>query len=130
MTEKIGVIGTPGKWSTEALADALEQRTGFRLVVDMSCVTLDLVSGALTCDGIDLASLDGLVIKKISEVYSPHALDRLEMLRVAEARGICAPVALRERDRQTLGLRQPRPPPNHVVAVRLESRGAYSNFLS
>ena len=88
MTEKIGVIGTPGKWSTEALADALEQRTGFRLVVDMSCVTLDLVSGALTCDGIDLASLDGLVIKKISETYSPHALDRLEMLRVAEAKGV------------------------------------------
>ena len=31
MTEKIGVIGTPGKWSTEALADAFEARTGCAL---------------------------------------------------------------------------------------------------
>ena len=88
MTERIGVIGTPGKWSTEALADAFEARTGFRMVIDMARVTLDLGSGRLMCDGVDLTSLDGLVVKKISEVYSPHALDRLEMLRVAEARGV------------------------------------------
>ncbi|MGR3805731.1 GAK system ATP-grasp enzyme [Marinibacterium profundimaris] len=88
MTEKIGVIGTPGKWSTEALADALEVRTGYRLVIDMAHVTLDLATGRLMFEDIDLCALDGLVIKKISEVYSPHALDRLEMLRVAEARGV------------------------------------------
>lgn len=88
MTEKIGVIGTPGKWSTEALADAFEARTGYRRVIDMGQVTLDLSSGALLYDGIDLCGLDGLVIKKISEQYSPHALDRLEMLRVAQARGV------------------------------------------
>ena len=88
MTEKIGVIGTPGKWSTEALADAFEARTGYRQVIDMGRVTLDLERGGLLCDGVDLTTLDGLVIKKISEVYSPHALDRLEMLRVAEAKGV------------------------------------------
>ncbi|MGB0903923.1 MAG: GAK system ATP-grasp enzyme [Mangrovicoccus sp.] len=81
------MIGTPGKWSTEALADALEARTGFRQVIDMAQVTLDLEAGTLLSDGVDLAALDGLVLKKISEVYSPDALDRLEMLRVAEARG-------------------------------------------
>ena len=44
MTElKIGVIGIPGKWSTEALADAIEARTGFRRVIDMGAVALDLV---------------------------------------------------------------------------------------
>ena len=32
MTDKIGVIGTPGKWSTEALADAIEARTGETVV--------------------------------------------------------------------------------------------------
>lgn len=85
---KIGVIGTPGKWSTEALADALEARTGYRLVIDMSKVTLDLAEGALMFEGTDLATLDGLVIKKIAETYSVHALDRLEMLRIAEARGV------------------------------------------
>ncbi|NIZ13657.1 GAK system ATP-grasp enzyme [Phaeobacter sp. HF9A] len=89
MTEqKIGVVGIPGKWSTEAIADALEARTGFRLVIDMAEVSLDLGSGALLYRGQDLCQLDGLVIKKISEVYSTHALDRLEMLRVAEARGV------------------------------------------
>lgn len=85
---KIAVIGTPGKWSTEALADALEARTGFRLVVDMGRVALDLSSGALTFEGTDLATLDGLVIKKIAEDYSVHALDRLEVLRRAEAQGV------------------------------------------
>ncbi|KUP93352.1 GAK system ATP-grasp enzyme [Tritonibacter horizontis] len=89
MTElKIGVVGIPGKWSTEAIADALEARTGFRLVIDMAEVTLDLGSGALIYRGQDLCQLDGLVVKKISEIYNYHALDRLEMLRVAEARGV------------------------------------------
>lgn len=88
MTEKIGVIGTPGKWSTEALADALEARTGYRQVIDMARVTLDLETRALVCNGVDLCALDGLVVKKIAETYSPDALDRLEMLRVAEAKGV------------------------------------------
>lgn len=89
MTEpRIGVVGIPGKWSTEALADALEAQTGYRLVIDMAQVTLDLATGAAWYGGTDLGTLDGLVIKKISEVYSPHALDRLEMLRVVEARGV------------------------------------------
>ncbi|CAN0576518.1 unnamed protein product, partial [Ectocarpus sp. 12 AP-2014] len=54
----------------------------------MARVTLDLATGRLMFDGTDLCALDGLVIKKISETYSPHALDRLEMLRVAEAKGV------------------------------------------
>jgi len=85
---RIGVVGIPGKWSTESLADAIEARTGFRLVIDMAEVALDLATGKLSYRGEDLCALDGLVIKKISEVYSPHALDRLEMLRVAEAAGV------------------------------------------
>ena len=45
--KRIGVIGIPGKWSTETLADAIEQRTGFRLVVDMNNVSLDLADNKL-----------------------------------------------------------------------------------
>ncbi len=82
------MIGTPGKWSTEALADAFEARTGYRQVIDMGRATLDLAAGSLICDGIDLVQLDGLVLKKVAEAYSPDALDRLELLRVAEARGV------------------------------------------
>ena len=86
--KKIAVVGIPGKWSTEALADALEQITGFRLVIDMADVTADLATGKVTVRGIDLCKLDGVVVKKITETYSPHALDRLELLRLVEAAGV------------------------------------------
>ncbi len=84
---KIGVIGIPGKWSTETLADAIEERTGFRLVIDMADVTADITRGRLTAQGVDLCELDGLVVKKISQQYSPSTLDRIEMLRLAERAG-------------------------------------------
>lgn len=85
---RIGVIGLPGKWSTETLADAVEQQTGFRLVIDMAEVSLDLAQGRLWFHGHNLCELDALVVKKISAVYSPNTLDRLELLRVAEAAGV------------------------------------------
>ncbi|WP_424985439.1 GAK system ATP-grasp enzyme [Microbulbifer sp. S227A] len=85
---RIGVIGIPGKWSTEALADAVAARTGQRHVIDMARVSLDTETGALMHEGQDLCGFDALIIKKISEIYSPHALDRLELLRVAENRGV------------------------------------------
>ncbi|MCK7612919.1 GAK system ATP-grasp enzyme [Roseibium sediminicola] len=85
---KIGVIGIPGKWSTEVLADALEKETGFRCVIDMADTALDLKNRSLMASDTDLSKLDGLVIKKISQQYSPATLDRLEMLRVAEAAGV------------------------------------------
>ncbi|WP_299483934.1 GAK system ATP-grasp enzyme [uncultured Roseibium sp.] len=89
MTElKIGVIGIPGKWSTEVLADALEERTGFRCVVDMAEVALDLETRSLMAGEQNLCKLDGLVIKKISQEYSPATLDRLEILRLAENAGV------------------------------------------
>ena len=85
---KIGVIGIPGKWSTETLADAVERRTDYRLVIDMARVALDLEDRRLLFDGHDLCRLDGLVVKKISAEYSPNTLDRLELLRVAEHAGV------------------------------------------
>lgn len=85
---KIGVIGIPGKWSTEVLADALEERTGFRAVIDMGDVSLDLETRTLKAADRNLCDLDGLVIKKISQEYSPATLDRIEMLRIAESAGV------------------------------------------
>ncbi|CAA0081184.1 Alpha-aminoadipate--LysW ligase LysX [Zhongshania aliphaticivorans] len=85
---KIAVVGIPGKWSTEVLADALEAQTGFRLVVDMAEVSLDLSLGALMYRGANLCDLDGIVVKKISAEYNPDTLNRLEMLRFAEAKGV------------------------------------------
>jgi ribosomal protein S6--L-glutamate ligase len=84
---RIGVVGIPGKWSTEVLADALEAQTGYRCVVDMADVVLDLEKKTLIAGQTDLCDLDGIVVKKISQTYSPATLDRLEMLRVAEGAG-------------------------------------------
>ena len=85
---RIGVIGIPGKWSTETLADAVEERTGYRLVIDMGEVSLDLEGRRLLFQGQDLCQLDALIVKKISATYSPNTLDRLELLRVAEQAGV------------------------------------------
>ena len=85
---RICVIGLPGKWSTETLADAVEASTGERYVVDMSDVALDLDGNKLFHGGIDLCDFDAIIVKKISREYSPNSIDRLEMLRVAEARGV------------------------------------------
>lgn len=84
----IAVIGIPGKWSTEVLADRLEAKTGTRHVIDMADVTFDSSAGTLTANGLNLTSIDGIVVKKISQQYSPATLDRLELLRVAEAQGV------------------------------------------
>ena len=85
---KIGVIGIPGKWSTEILADAVEKSTGQRLVIDMAGVSLDLERQRLLFEGQDLCQLDALIVKKISASYNPNTLDRLELLRVAEQAGV------------------------------------------
>jgi ribosomal protein S6--L-glutamate ligase len=85
---RIGIVGIPGKWSTETLADAAEKRTGFRLVIDMGRVELDLENGRLSFEEHNLCQLDALIVKKISAEYSPNTLDRLELLRVAENAGV------------------------------------------
>jgi len=85
---KVAVIGIPGKWSTEVIADALEQKTGYRLVVDMADVSADLQTGQLLANGVDLCKVDGIVVKKISQQYSPDTLDRIELLRLAEDSGV------------------------------------------
>jgi len=85
---KIAVIGIPGKWSTEVLADALEAKTGFRLVLAMEQVTADLDTGRLWAREVNLCDLDGIIVKKISQDYSPNTLDRIELLRLAEQQGV------------------------------------------
>jgi len=86
--KRIGVIGTPGKWSTEVLADHLEDLTGFRCVIDMADVVMELETGLLSYQGLVLNELDGIIIKKISEIYSPAADDRIRMLRNLESDGV------------------------------------------
>lgn len=85
---RIAVVGLPGKWSTETLADAVEERTGHRCLVDMAAVSLDLDGNRLLHNGSNLCEYDAIIVKKISREYSPNSIDRLELLRVAEASGV------------------------------------------
>lgn len=86
--KKIGVVGIPGGWSSEKLADAVAERTGFRLLVDPGAVRLDLPSGRVLSGEVELNSLDGLIIKKIGKYYSPDLLDRLEIFRFLAVKGL------------------------------------------
>lgn len=85
---KIGVVGIPGKWSTELLAGEIEKLCGFRMVIDMKAVRYDSGCGSICAGEFDLADLDALVIKKVSQIYSPSMLDRLDMLCFLKSRGV------------------------------------------
>ena len=85
---QIAVIGNSGGWSSELLADYVAGVTGSRLLVEMQHVCLDLSHGKVWYDGTDLTQLDAIIVKKIGPYYSPHLLDRLEILRFLEHRGV------------------------------------------
>ncbi|WP_174410467.1 GAK system ATP-grasp enzyme [Desulfovibrio psychrotolerans] len=85
---KIGVVGTKGGWSSELLADTVEKSTGYRLLIEMDKVRLDLPSGRCWYEDTDISTLDALIVKKIGSWYSPDLLDRLEILRLLRERGL------------------------------------------
>ncbi len=85
---KIGIIGTLGKWSSEQLADEIQRLTGHRFLVGMDEIVISGANGRVTARGVDLLELDALVVKKISEQYSHNLMDRLEILRSLERRGL------------------------------------------
>jgi len=84
----IGVVGIPGKWSTELLADELRTRTGSRSVIDMYQVSYNSAKNTLLYGEQDLADFDALVIKKVSEIYSPFMIDFLDMLTFLQGKGV------------------------------------------
>jgi len=86
--KKIGVIGIPGKWSSERLAECLYKKTGFRLLMAMDEITLCPAEKTAYCRDQNLASLDGIIIKKIGLTYSHHMSDRLEMLDFISRSGL------------------------------------------
>lgn len=86
-TCKVGVVGIPGKWSTEVLADELETITGYRCVIDMREVLI-ATDMQLMHRGQHLRDLDAVIIKKLSEVYSPHTVELAHMLQCLEKQGV------------------------------------------
>lgn len=85
---KVAVIGTKEGWSSELLADRFAERTGFRLLIDFDDVSCNLSTGEVRFGEWDLRELDALVIKKLGKTYSPVMLDRLEVLRFLNHRGL------------------------------------------
>lgn len=85
---KIGIVGTPGGWSSEWLADEAATRTGERLLIEINRTALDLDHNRLLYQGINLGGLDAVIVKKIGSRYAPDLLDRLELLRFLSARGV------------------------------------------
>ncbi len=84
---RIGVVGIPDGWSTIALLDAVERRTGFRHLIDMRDVEVDFAGGRALSRGQDICELDAIIVKKIAKTYTPSAIDRLELLSYVESRG-------------------------------------------
>lgn len=85
---KIGVVGIPGAWSTEVLADNVEARTGFRFVIDFADVKINLATGQAMYKEQDLCSFDALIVKKVSKQYSPVSVDRLIALEWINNQGV------------------------------------------
>lgn len=85
---KIGVVGVPGGWSSEKLADMVYEMTGYRLLIDMSKTAFNLSDISCWYEKTDLLKLDALIVKKIGARYSPDLLDRLEMLRFMANQGL------------------------------------------
>jgi len=84
--KRVAVVGVPGGWSSECLADALAKETGYRRIVDMNEVQMDLDTGEARAGDLLLNDLDGIIVKKISPSYSPNCLDRMEILRFLNER--------------------------------------------
>ena len=84
----IGIVGTIGGWSSETLADTVAEVTGRRILIDLKRIRLDLETGRAMHNGIDLSTLDALIIKKVGARYSADLIDRLEILRFLNERGL------------------------------------------
>ncbi len=85
---QLAVIGIPGAWSSERIAERLSAKFGPCPVVDLNAASMDLETGAVMVGDLDLCALDGLVVKKIAPRYSAPVMDRVELLRWIEHRGV------------------------------------------
>ncbi|MDR3641253.1 MAG: GAK system ATP-grasp enzyme [Humidesulfovibrio sp.] len=97
----LGVVGVRGGWSSELLAQrAAEACGGEPLLIELERLSVDLATGRAMYEGRDISRCRGLLLKKLGPEYAPGLLDRLEMLRFLEGRG----VAMFSRPGAVLGL--------------------------
>jgi ribosomal protein S6--L-glutamate ligase len=85
----IAVVGQPGAWSTERLADALRAAGVSACVVDLAACSLRLPDRRLFHRGEPLEKLDGAVVKKLGDTADGWCVqERIGMLRHLEASGV------------------------------------------
>jgi len=85
----IAVVGQPGAWSTERLADALRAAGAGVGVVDLAACSLRLPDRRLFHRGEPLEKLDGAVVKKLGDTAEGWSVqERIGMLRHLEASGV------------------------------------------
>lgn len=85
---RIGVVGVKEGWSSERLADVVEEKTDFRCLIDLGNVSFDLTNNRVLYEGEDLSFLDAIIVKKLGLMYCPDMRDRLEVLRFLHERGV------------------------------------------
>lgn len=89
---RIGIIGIENAWSSTHLANTIEKKTGFRLLIEMDKVFYD--SDKKTAiyyannNEYDLKELDALIIKKISKEYNANLAARLNILQYMHDSGV------------------------------------------
>jgi tetrahydromethanopterin:alpha-L-glutamate ligase len=85
----IAVVGQPGAWSTERLADALRAAGAGVGVVDLAACSLRLPDRRLFHRGEPLEKLDGAVVKKLGDTADGWGVqERIGLLRHLEASGV------------------------------------------
>jgi ribosomal protein S6--L-glutamate ligase len=86
--KQIAIVGVPGGWSSERLANVAAERTGVRRLVDLEQVALDLERGTLGDGKVRLDEMDAILVKKAGPASAPQLLERLELLRFVAASGV------------------------------------------
>src|SRR5262249_29689082 len=85
---RVGVVGVPGAWSTEQLAEALTRAGARTTIVDLATCALRLPGLAVHSDGHAL-ELDAAVVKKIGDTADGWSVrERIQILRQLEASGV------------------------------------------
>jgi ribosomal protein S6--L-glutamate ligase len=85
----VAVVGQPGAWSTERLADALRAASATASVIDLAACSLRLPDRRLFHRGEPLEKLDGAVVKKLGDTADGWSVqERVGMLRHLEASGV------------------------------------------
>jgi len=106
---RIWVAGVPGGWSGKRMVAALENLKIETKLISLSDCSHELLSGRVDCDGEDLSSLDGLVVRKMGDPIDPLTPTRVNLLRRLEGHGvrIFSPAAAIEEanDRYRMSLR-------------------------